>query len=354
MRVDLVLLAKSAAFNIAADIGSEAGPPEFSGDQLASFQEAGMTGGFVIVATLEDGTAEGVVCRDVDATFVSKDAGFDLPVSESGAEGERDVLVHRLESLEDEGVTCRGRLDAVGEGGVDKVDKEGRWEKGDVAVVGVICREEVGSTGEGVGASKEFSGDMDHLQVEIREVNKPACLSAVKRLGLTEVGKIFVVGEDLYRERGTMEVVSPRLQGANNGEKFAIIDIVVLFGGGERLRQVGTWMPVAVGVGLEEDGARRMFRGVCGDGEGGGEVREVKDGFREEEAFEGVEGGLAGRGPIPREVFLGEVEEGTSDVGVVGNEPTVEVGESKERAHVFHLGWRRPVCDAVELDRVHG
>ena len=58
MRVSLVLLAESAAFNIAADIGSEARPPKLSGDQLASFQEARMTGGFVIMAACEDGAAE--------------------------------------------------------------------------------------------------------------------------------------------------------------------------------------------------------------------------------------------------------------------------------------------------------
>ena len=50
-----------------------------------------------------------------------------------------------------------------------------------------------------------------------------------------EVGKVFVVSEDLHRERGAMEVVVPGFQGVNNGEKFAIIDIIVPFGGGERL-----------------------------------------------------------------------------------------------------------------------
>ena len=64
-------------------------------------------------------------------------------------------------------------------------------------------------------------------------------------------------------------------------------------------------MPVAVGVGLEEDGTRRMFGSIRSDGEGGREVREVEDGFREEEAFEGVEGGLARGGPISGEVLLG-------------------------------------------------
>ena len=109
---------------------------------------------------------------------------------------------------------------------------------------------------------------MDHFQVEIGEINKPACLSTIECLGLAEVGKIFVVGEDLYREGGTMEVVTPRLQGVNDGEKFAIIDIVISFSGGEGLRQVGTWVPVAVGVGLEEDGARCMFGGVRGTAKG--------------------------------------------------------------------------------------
>ena len=51
MCVNLVLLAKGTAFDIAADEGGESGPPEFSGDQLSSFQETGVSGGFVIVAS---------------------------------------------------------------------------------------------------------------------------------------------------------------------------------------------------------------------------------------------------------------------------------------------------------------
>ena len=83
MRVNLVLLAKSTAFNIAADVGGEARPPEFGRDQLASFQEAGVTSGFMIMAALEDGTAEGVIRGDVDAAFVHKDASLDLPVGQA-------------------------------------------------------------------------------------------------------------------------------------------------------------------------------------------------------------------------------------------------------------------------------
>ena len=163
MCVSLVLLAKSTAFDVAADIGSEAGPPEFCGDQLASFQEAGVTGGFVVVTPLEDGAAEGVVRGDVDAAFVRKDACLDLPVGQARAKRQRNVLVHGLESLEDEGVARGGGLDAVREGSVDKVNKERRWEEGDVGVVRVIRGKEIWSAGESVGASEELPGDMDHF-----------------------------------------------------------------------------------------------------------------------------------------------------------------------------------------------
>ena len=102
-----------------ADEGGESGPPEFGGDQLACFQEAGMTGRLMIMAAFEDGAAEGVVCRDVDAALVGKNAGFDLPVGELGAEWERDIVVHGLEGLEDKGVTRRSGFDPMRESSVD-------------------------------------------------------------------------------------------------------------------------------------------------------------------------------------------------------------------------------------------
>ena len=80
----------------------------------------------MIVAPFQDGTPEGIIRGDIDMAFVGEDASFDLPVGEARTEWERNVLMHGLESLEDEGIACRGGLDAMGEGGVDKVNKEGR------------------------------------------------------------------------------------------------------------------------------------------------------------------------------------------------------------------------------------
>ena len=76
---------------------------------------------------------------------------------------------------------------------------------------------------------------MDHFEVKVGEVNEPSCLSAIERLGLAEVGKVFVVCENLYWKRGAVEVVTPRFQGANDRKEFSVIDVIVSFGRRERL-----------------------------------------------------------------------------------------------------------------------
>ena len=119
MHVKLVLLAKGTALHIAADEGGESGPPEFSGNQLACFQEAGVASGLMIMASFENGAAKGVIHGDVDMAFVGKDASFDLPVSQPGTKGERNVFMHGLEGLENKGVTRGSGFNAMREGCVD-------------------------------------------------------------------------------------------------------------------------------------------------------------------------------------------------------------------------------------------
>ena len=139
MCISLVLLAEGTAFDIAADEGGETRPPELGGDQLAGFQEAWVAGRFVIMAAFENSAAKGVVRGDIDAALVSEDACLNLPISESRTKGERDVLMHRLEGLKNEGVSYGGGLNVMREGGVNQVDKKGRWEESDIGVVRVIC-----------------------------------------------------------------------------------------------------------------------------------------------------------------------------------------------------------------------
>ena len=123
--------------------------------------------------------------------------------------------------------------------------------------------------GKGIRSREEFSGDMDHFKVKVGKVNKPTHLAAVKRLGLSEVGEVLVVGEDLHWERGTVKIVAPGLQGANHCKEFAVVDVVVALGGGEQLRKIGTRVPVPIRISLERDGAGCVFRCIGGNGEGG-------------------------------------------------------------------------------------
>ena len=113
---------------------------------------------------------------------------------------------------------------------------------------------------------------MDHLQVEISKVNKPAGLSMVEGLGGAEVSEVFVVGEDLYREWGSVEVVSPGFQGSNDSKEFSVIDVIVSFCWGEQLGQVGAGVPLTIRVGLKEDHTRGIFEGISCNGKGGGKV----------------------------------------------------------------------------------
>jgi hypothetical protein len=73
-----------------------------------------------------------------------------------------------------------------------------------------------------------------------------------------------------------------------------------------------------------------------------------------EGVFDGEEGVLAGRGPVPAGTFLGEVMEGTIDIGEVGDEPSIEITKANKRAYPLDRGWRLPLVNGGEFCRVHG
>ena len=58
--------------------------------------------------------------------------------------------------------------------------------------------------------------------------------------------------------------------------------------------------------------------------------------------------------PLPRSVLFGEVNQWSGDVGIIGNETSVEIGESKKGSDVFDLHWRGPFCSAIQLYWIHG
>ena len=61
----------------------------------------------------------------------------------------------------------------------------------------------------------------------------------------------------------------------DNGKEFLVIDVIVLLGGDEQLREVEAGMPVAIRVSLEKDGTGSILQGIGGNGKGFGEIGEV-------------------------------------------------------------------------------
>ena len=71
---------------------------------------------------------------------------------------------------------------------------------------------------------------MDHFEIEVSEVDKPACLLVIERLRLMEIGEVFVISKNLHWEGRTMKIVVPEFQGTNDCKEFPVIDVVVTFG----------------------------------------------------------------------------------------------------------------------------
>ena len=56
---------------------------------------------------------------------------------------------------------------------------------------------------------------------------------------------------------------------------------------------------------------------------------------------------------MPLNVSLSEIEQGLGVVRKVPNEPSVEVGESKEGLYFLLASWDQPLRNSGYLDRVH-
>ena len=114
-----------------------------------------------------------------------------------------------MEGIEDKGIGCRGGNEPFREGGVYEVDEEGVGEEGDILIIGVRGRNVVWAARECVRGAEIFPWDVGKVEIKLRDVKKPASLTTVELLGLSEVGEVLVVGEYLNWGGGSEEIVSP-------------------------------------------------------------------------------------------------------------------------------------------------
>ncbi|KIN95102.1 hypothetical protein M404DRAFT_166698 [Pisolithus tinctorius Marx 270] len=79
-----------------------------------------------------------------------------------------------------------------------------------------------------------------------------------------------------------------------------------------------------------------------------------ENGSRAEGILQAEESGAALLGKVPRSTLSREASERNDDVGVVINESSIEICETKERLDVSHLPRLRPVADCLNLLSRHG
>jgi hypothetical protein len=145
---------------------------------------------------------------------------------------------------------------------------------------------------------------MGKVQVEILQEQVPAGLSAGELVRLLEVREILMVREDCDNMGGAQEVMPPFLQGMDDSEQLAVIDVIVPFCGTQRFGQICTRMQVPIGVPLHQHGPSRSERGIGHDKERGGDIGHGKHRLTGKGVLDGEEGILTGRGRSQQAFFL--------------------------------------------------
>jgi len=169
----------------------------------------------------------------------------------------------------------------------------------------------------------------------------------------SEVLQVLVVHPDLALMFHTLDKVPPLLEGLDDCQRLLVMDLVVLFDGGQGLGEEGDWVPLFVFRRYLGERTRRKVRTVGSDAEGFGRVRRDEDQSGSDTSLQPSECGVLGFSPAPTGITLGQVEEQTGVFREVSDELSVEVGESKEGLHFLFIHRSGPLGNASDLDRVH-
>ena len=181
----------------------------------------------------------------------------------------------------------------------------------------------------------------------------PSDLTTGKETRGREIFQIFMVSDHINGVRGSFEVMSPNLKSRVDGQEFFVMSVVVQFGWGK-------------GTGVKRDRVDVHVRSLCGEDCGNSVVGGIslnddrsirnpvrKDRSGNERFLEGLERIPAFVRKQPRSSFPGKARKRNNDTGVIMYEATVEIGEPKERLHVFDFPRFGPILNDADFSRVH-
>ena len=88
---------------------------------------------------------------------------------------------------------------------------------------------------EGIRLCSEASRAEADGKVELGEVLQPVGLMVGQDFGAGEILQVLVVGDHINQRGGTLKVVSPVLEGLEDGQKLLVMGIIVQLRGGQSL-----------------------------------------------------------------------------------------------------------------------
>ncbi|KIO05145.1 hypothetical protein M404DRAFT_141637 [Pisolithus tinctorius Marx 270] len=146
----------------------------------------------------------------------------------------------------------------------------------------------------------------------------------------------------------------PMVESLEDSQQLLVVGIIVEFWRGHGAGVESDWAEFTVGAGDQQNASNGIVGGVsfhC--------KRSIRDpmsenGSRAEGILQAEESRAALLGKVPRSTLSREVSEQDDDVGVVINESSIEICETKERLDVSHLPRLRPVADCLNLLGGHG
>ena len=147
-----------------------------------------------------------------------------------GREGCENVFMELFHIDEDGSMDCRSEEDGCPKGGrelfLGEHGSEIVWV--DLSVVPIpLFWVDVPASSEGIGFSSEASRAEVDGEVELGEVLRPAGLTAGQDLGAGEILQILVVGDHVDRSGGALKVVSPVLEGLEDGQKLLVMGVII-------------------------------------------------------------------------------------------------------------------------------
>src|SRR6266481_6930249 len=113
-----------------------------------------------------------------------------------------------------------------------------------------------------------------------------------------------MIRDNVNRSSRSLQVVTPVPERGIDGCEFLVVDIVVLLCLIEGFGEVSDWVEIAVRRSYRHHGGQGVVRGVSLDHDWCVRNPVCEDGSRCEGLFEGVKGGPAFVGPIPRNILL--------------------------------------------------